>query len=145
MERIAENNERLLATAQLDGLEGRPLIVALVALVARSMLDHADILRVFMYRAIVDNEIWRRGSERSRAMSEAFEAALLEHRGELSHANPELAIDVAYRFVYNTVARHVTHGPDFESAHRLSDEELVRELGEAAADYLLAPPRAKRR
>jgi hypothetical protein len=80
-------------------------------------------------------------------LSSAFEEALLEHREELNHPDPELAIDVAFRFVYNTLVRRVTHGNTFESQRPLSDEDLIRELGEAAADYLLAPelPRQRRK
>ena len=41
----------------------------------------------------------------------------------------------------------MTHGNTFESQRPLSDEDLIRELGEAAADYLLAPelPRQRRK
>ena len=147
MAKVSEANERLRETAQLDGLKGRELIIALVELMARSTLEHADILRVFMYRALADEEIWRRGSDRSTQLSRAFEEALLDHRDELNHPDPELAIDVAFRFVYNTLVRRVTHGNTFESQRPLSDEDLIRELGEAAADYLLAPelPRQRRK
>jgi AcrR family transcriptional regulator len=147
MAKVSAANERLRETAQLEGLKGRELIIALVDLMARSTLEHADILRVFMYRALVDPEIWRRGSDRSSQLSRAFEEALLEHRDELNHPDPELAIDVAFRFVYNTLVRRVTHGDLFESQRPLSDEDLIRELGEAAADYLLAPelPRQRRK
>ncbi|MGZ4201838.1 MAG: TetR/AcrR family transcriptional regulator [Thermoleophilaceae bacterium] len=146
MAKVSAANERLRETAQLEGLKGRDLIIALVDLMARSTLEHADILRVFMYRALVDEEIWRRGSERSTELSRAFEEALLEHKDELNHPDPELAIDVAFRMVYNTLVRRVTHGNTFESQRPLSDEDLIRELGEAAADYLLAPalPRQRR-
>jgi AcrR family transcriptional regulator len=139
MARVSAANEKLRETAHLEGLKGRELITALVDLMARSTLEHADILRVFMYRAMVDPEIFRRGSERSTMLSRAFEEALLEHRDEFNHPDPELAIDVAFRFVYNTLVRRVTHGETFESQRKLADEELIRELGEAAADYLLAP------
>jgi AcrR family transcriptional regulator len=145
--KVSAANERLRETAQLEGLKGRDLIIALVDLMARSTLEHADILRVFMYRALVDEEIWRRGSDRSSQLSRAFEEALLEHKDELNHPDPELAIDVAFRMVYNTLVRRVTHGNTFESQRPLSDEDLIRELGEAAADYLLAPelPRQRRK
>jgi AcrR family transcriptional regulator len=147
MAKVSAANERLRETAQLDDLKGRELIIALVELMARSTLEHADILRVFMYRALVDEEIWQRGSERSTLLSRAFEEALLDHKDELNHPDPELAIDVAFRFIYNTLVRRVTHGNNFESQRPLSDENLIRELGEAAADYLLAPelPRQKRK
>jgi AcrR family transcriptional regulator len=147
MAKVSAANERLRDTARLDELKGRELIIALVELMARSTLEHADILRVFMYRALVDPEIWRRGSERSSALAGAFEQALLEHRDELNHPDPELAIDVAFRMAYNTLVRRVSHGDRFESQRPLSDEDLIRELGEAVADYLLAPelPRQKRK
>jgi AcrR family transcriptional regulator len=145
MARVSAANEKLRETAQLEGLKGRELIVALVDLMARSTLAHRDILRVFMYRAMVDPEIFARGSERSTMLSRAFEEALLEHKDEFSHPNPELAIDVAFRFVYNTLVRRVTHGETFESQRPLSDEDMIRELGEAAADYLLAPETPRRK
>jgi AcrR family transcriptional regulator len=145
MARVSAANEKLRETAHLEGLKGRELIIALVDLMARSTLEHADILRVFMYRAMVDEEIFRRGSERSTMLSRAFEEALLEHKDEFSHPNPELAIDVAFRFVYNTLVRRVTHGDTFESQRPLSEEDMIRELGEAAADYLLAPETPPRR
>ncbi|HEY7629435.1 MAG TPA: TetR/AcrR family transcriptional regulator [Thermoleophilaceae bacterium] len=146
-ERVTAANERLRETAQLEGLKGRELVIALVQLMARITFEHADLLRVFMYRALVDPEIWRRGSERSMALSRAFEEALLDHKDEFSHPDPELAIDMTFRFVYNSLVRRVTHGENFESPRALSEEDLIRELGEAAADYLLAPqlPRQKRK
>jgi AcrR family transcriptional regulator len=147
MAKVSAANERLRETAQLEGLEGRELIIALVELMARSTLEHADILRVFMYRALIDEEIWKRGSDRSTQLSRAFEEALLEHKDELNHPDPELAIDVAFRMVYCTLVRRVSHGDRFESQRPLTDEDLIRELGEAAADYLLAPelPRQRRK
>jgi AcrR family transcriptional regulator len=147
MAKVAAANERLRETARLHELKGRELIIALVELMARSTLEHADILRVFMYRAIVDPVIWRRGSERSSDLARAFEEALLEHKDELNHPDPELAIDVAFRMVYNTLVRRVSHGERFESQRPLSEEDLIRELGEAVADYLLAPelPRQRRK
>jgi AcrR family transcriptional regulator len=139
MERIAAEQERIAAASHREGLSSRELVETLVREMAEIMLGHAASLRVFMHRSAVDPEIWRRGSERSHALAQVFESALLEHAGELSHPAPELAIDVTYRFVYAALARRITHGPRFESPRETSDEELVRELATAAADYLLAP------
>jgi hypothetical protein len=97
---------------------------------------------------VVDRDLWKRGSAGLRHLSRTFESALLEHRDELAHPDPELAIDIAFRFVYDTLARRISHGAKFESDRDLSDEELVRELARAAADYLMGPepqPRGRRR
>jgi AcrR family transcriptional regulator len=138
MERIAAEQQRIAAASQREGLSSRELIETLVSELAQIMLGHAASLRVFMHRSAIDPEIWRRGSERSHTLAQVFESALLEHSAELSHPDPELAIDVTYRFVYASLARRITHGPSFESPRATSDDELVRELAKAAADYLLA-------
>jgi len=138
MERIGERQQQIEADSHREGLTGRELVETLVRDMAELMLSERAILRVFMLRAASDDVIWRRGAERSHILADVFETALLEHRDELAHPHPELAIDVAYRFVYCTLARRITHGDDFESPRALSDEQLIAELAAAAADYLLA-------
>lgn len=140
MERLAADNARLEAASDRAGLTPRELIETLVREMAHTMLGNAAVLRVFMHRAQVDPEIWRRGAERSHELARAFEGVLLAHRDELCHPDPELAIDVAYRFVYCALARRITHGPAFESEREISDEAYVAELATAAAKYLVQSP-----
>src|ERR1700758_5344762 len=57
--------------------------------------------------------------ERETAWTEAagrFARAVLKLREDLRHPEPELAVDLAYRMVYYTIARRITHGPKFESS-----------------------------
>jgi AcrR family transcriptional regulator len=151
MERMNLESLSLQDTARREDVAGRELVVALVQELADNVLGNAATLRVFMHRAVVDRDLWKRGSAGLRHLSRTFESALLEHRDELAHPNPELAIDIAFRFVYDTLARRISHGAKFESDRDLSDEELVRELARAAADYLMGPepapkgPRGKAR
>jgi len=150
MEEMVQEEERIKRDATREGLAVRELLEMLVTDMAHVMLDNAPFLRVFMRQAPFDSEIWRRGAKHSQVFADVFEQSLLLHAAEFSHPNPELAIDVAYRFVYCTLARRITHGPVFESARPVSDIELVHELGRAVADYLVgpeiaAPKRARRR
>ena len=148
MERMNLESLSLRDTARREGISGRELVVALVQEMADNVLGNAATLRVFMHRAVVDRDLWKRGSAGLRHLSRTFESALLEHRDELAHPDPELAIDIAFRFVYDTLARRISHGAKFESDRDLSDEELVRELARAAADYLMGPeppPKGRRR
>jgi AcrR family transcriptional regulator len=135
MQRLAHENERMTTVA---GKTPRAVIEALVRQTATIMLGNAAVLRVFMQRAPVDGEIWRRGSERSHDLADAFARALQTHKAALAHDDPELAIDIAYRIVYSALARRLTHGTRFESAREVSDTVFVRELSRAVADYLLA-------
>lgn len=138
MERIAVRQQRIEVDSRRDGLNGQELVETLVRDMAELMLSESATLRVFMQRAASDDVIWQRGAERSHVLAGVFETALLAHRDQLAHPDPEVAIDVAYRFVYCTLARRITHGPRFESDHDLADERLVTELAAAAADYLLS-------
>jgi AcrR family transcriptional regulator len=121
-----------------DGLAPRERIVMLVTELANQMLVHGSDLRVFMRQAAVNPDIWQRGSEKSQATADQFRRAVLEHPGDIGHPDPELAIDVAFRMMYCTIARRLTHGPHFESGRDVSDEQLVTELARAIADYLSA-------
>jgi AcrR family transcriptional regulator len=120
-----------------ESLPPRERVEMLVRELAGQMLTHGADLRVFMRQAAVNPEIWERGSEKSQATADVFRHALLEHPEDIGHPDPELAIDVAFRMMYCTIARRITHGPRFESGRELSDDALVTELARAIADYLL--------
>ena len=129
--------EQLLRDAARPELGPRERVETIVADLATTILSHSEVLRVFMRQAPLHSEIWRRGAETSQATAKGFARAILEHREDLRHPDPELAVDVAYRMVYCTVVRRITHGPNFESARTVADKRLVRELSRAVADYLL--------
>jgi hypothetical protein len=46
-------------------------------------------------------------------------------------------VDIAWRMIYSTVARRITHGPVFESRRSVSEKQLNTELARAISDYLL--------
>jgi AcrR family transcriptional regulator len=131
-----EEDDGLRAIAEED-LAPRERIEAIVAYLANDLLAHRHILQVFMGEAPRTAYWSHRGSEKSQQTAVRFTRAVLELREHLGHPEPELAVDVAYRIVYSTIARRITHGPKFESARQVSDKKLVRELARAVADYLL--------
>jgi AcrR family transcriptional regulator len=138
-ERMAQENLRIERASRREDLQGRALVEALVHELATTVLGNADTLRVFMHRAVVDQNFWDRGSQGLRRLSATFEGALGERREVIRHPDPDLAIDMAFRLVYDTLARRISHGPDFESDRQVADDVLVRELARAAADYLIGP------
>ena len=123
----------------------RGVILEAVQAVADIFRGNEDLLRAFMHLGAVDDEIARRGSESSIDLARRFETTVLAHRDELTHPDPETAVDVAYRMAYCTFARQVMYGPEFESDRTISWDELVAEVGSACAAYLLQERATKSR
>ena len=121
----------------LAELAPRERIETIVTASATSMLTHGDVLRVFMTQAPMHPTIWDRGAEKSHANYAEFASAVLARREDVHHPQPELAVDIAWRILYCTVARRITHGAKFESPRSVDDKTLVRETARAIADYLL--------
>jgi AcrR family transcriptional regulator len=128
------------AVAALDGRPAREVIVEAVRTIAGIFRGNEPLLRAFMHLGAVDEEISRRGSEASTDLAKQFEATILGHGDEIAHPSPETAVDVAFRMAYCTFARQVMYGPTFESNRPIGWDELVDEVGNACAAYLLAKP-----
>jgi AcrR family transcriptional regulator len=136
-ERISAEQDDLLRELGTRGLGPDELVREAVAAVARVFRTHGELLHVFMLRASLNATIHARGAEASARHAEAFERLLLQHRDAIAHDDPELAVDVAFRLVYSTLARRVMRGDSFESQRPLPWDQLVTELGEVCTRYLL--------
>jgi AcrR family transcriptional regulator len=142
MESLAPEHDALAA---IDGRPARDVIADAVRAVAEIFHTNENLLRAFMHLGAVDDEIAKRGSESSTELAKQFEAAVLRHRDEITHREPEKAVDVAFRMAYCTFARQVMYGPKFESARKIRWNDLVDEVGAACAAYLLASDSSRRR
>lgn len=131
-----------LAEHDARTVDARATIIAAVRRLGEIFLRRKDLLRAFMHLGAVDDVIAARGSESSIDLAHRFVEAILEHRGEIRHPDPELAVDVAYRMAYCTFARQVMYGSTFESDRPIEWPELVDEVGSACVAYLLCEPDA---
>lgn len=139
MQTMSQDNDSLGELAASAG-GAAAAVAAVVAGMARVMNDNRKALRAFMHLGAVDEVISARGSRASIALSKTFKRALLPHAAEFRHPDPEVALDVAFRIAYSTLARQVMYGPVFESDRRLGWKRLVDEIGAACAAYLLSAP-----
>jgi AcrR family transcriptional regulator len=135
MERLTGPEEEVAAAPGGDA-DLAAVVARGVHALADSMDRERKLLRVFMVRGAVDPSIARPGSESSRATGRAFKTAVLTHRGEIGHEDPELAADIAFRMVYDVLARQVMHGATFESDRPVAWDQLVAELIAAVLAYL---------
>ena len=138
VEEIArENAEALTEDGAWEAMGTRELIVEAVREMGRQMLNHELILRRIMNRAPVDAVIRARGDAQIRRLGERWEELLRRRESEYRHPEPDLAIEVAFRMVFATVARRVALGAQFGAPHEVSDRRLLDEVGRAVAAYLL--------
>ena len=124
-----------------ENLEPRELIVEAVRDMTSVMLRHHKILRVFMNRSPVDEAIRGRAREQIQNLATRWEELLRQHAKAITHPEPELAIEIAFRMAFATFQRRVQFGPDFGAYEKVSDEKLLDEVGQAIAAYLLEPKR----
>jgi AcrR family transcriptional regulator len=138
VEEIArENAEALTEDGAWEAMGTRELIVEAVREMGRQMLNHELILRRIMNRAPVDAVIRARGDAQIRRLGERWEELVRRRESEYRHPEPDLAIEVAFRMVFATVARRVALGAQFGAPHEVSDQRLLDEVGRAVAAYLL--------
>jgi AcrR family transcriptional regulator len=133
------------AVGAVEGPTGttREVVAQAVRMVAEIFRGSEQLLRAFMHLGAVDDEISRRGSENSTDLARQFRATVLARRDEITHPDPETAVDVAFRMAYCTFARQVMYGPTFESDRPIPWNDLVDEVGNACAAYLLGAPAAR--
>ena len=145
-DRFMAESERWPGFDELDGrddLSTRELIHAAVTEIGHVFQANARLLRVFMHRGIVDDAVAARSSESVSLFSDIFERLLLTRRSEIAHTDPDLAVDVAFRMAWGTLARQIMYWPTFESRRSVEWDTLVRELGDACAAYLLGARQGK--
>lgn len=122
-----------------DGALGE-LVLAAVTVVGELFRRHESLLRVFMAHADHDATVTESGSDSTVRLRDLFAGVLLARGGEITHPEPEKAVDVSFRMVYDTLARRVIRGPGWESRRELAWDELVQELALAATAYLRCNP-----
>jgi AcrR family transcriptional regulator len=140
LDRRAADRDELLGAVDPHHGSAADVIAATVAAQAELLRRHQKLFRVFMVRAESDRPTLERGASSSDANARVFAELLLTRRDEIRHPEPELAVDVAYRLVFDTLARRIMRGATFESSRLIEWEALVRELARACAAYLLHPP-----
>jgi AcrR family transcriptional regulator len=135
------SSERGLTDDQAAKLDTAALIRRAIADIVATFQRRGELLRVFMLRSAIDDGVHHQAHESISRQFRRFRGLLMTRAGEFSHSDPDLAIDVAFRMVWATVSRRVTHGPSFETSRALSWKRMREELGDACVAYLLCAPR----
>jgi AcrR family transcriptional regulator len=138
---VSENRPRLQDPEAWQDLDAHAAVLGIVDEIGELFKLNEPLLRVFMHRGIVDTVVATRSSASVSRFHDEVVAILLTKRDAIAHEDPELAIDVAFRMAWGTLARQIMYWPTFESRRTVAWDTLVQELGRACAAYLLGESR----
>lgn len=123
-----------------DNYTGCPpdaVIAAAVTCTIETMRAYAQPLRALILYAPSDQRVMDRGEASSQALQKHFSDLILTQRAAITHPDPVLAADIAFRMVYGTGTHRVALGETFESPLSFGWQVLTDELTRACAGYLL--------
>lgn len=142
LERIDAEQLAIIAKVRESASDLRDLTMRVVEALAESLRSHAPILRPFMLRAPMDASTSDQGKASYGRIAEAVQAALLSHREEIRHPDPERAAASAFRLMYAAIARYLGFGAVAETAGEGDWADLKRDLGHMCAAFLMTSPPA---
>ncbi len=106
-----------------------------------SLRSYSGVLRQVFEGQMRDHVMQERGRLSINLGMRVFRSVIQPHRGEIGHADPDLAIEVAF-YIMNAVAMRRVRSPGSDQIFEHIDWEVLEvEMETALAGYLLAQPR----
>lgn len=100
------------------------------------LANHAQLLRMIMLRASIDEAVSEPGKETAQHSADMSAGAILRFRDEIKSANAELKAHTVFRIIFATLAREFGLGSTAESADDLAWPMVRAELAAVALAYL---------
>src|SRR5262249_14093971 len=131
--------QRVEALADASRWENAPT-VAIVDAVVPALVERTrerwQLPAAFLVPAVEDPVIREGGLRFRRRVEERLRALLLPRRAEMTHPDPGLAIDLGIQTAFALMQQHVLIEETEAGGHRLSDDELRRELATLFLRYV---------
>lgn len=138
VEGILARAGRELDSKRMAGASARTVVRTYIGLAVTAFRTHKGVLQqvALRTRTSSDEHFKRRIREANAFLHGRFRALLKERRSEISHPDPDLAVDLGLTFVSAAMREYVLFAefrPDFRP---VKDGRLVRELTDAFCAYL---------
>lgn len=134
--------QRILATwaVALDRARGEAVLAGIITVVVTDLnaflRANEPMLRVIGTRNLADERVGAISRSVGRLLVAPLSELLLQHRDEIKHPNPDLAVDVGFRMVYATLQQTIQYGDVQPTEQSASWEQLADELARAYLAYL---------
>lgn len=139
---ISQRVEALADARRWRNASTAEIVEAAVTELVTITRERRHMIAAFLVRAIEDPVIREGGLQFRRRVEERIGALLLPRRGEMSHPNPALAIDLGIQTAFALMQQHVLIEETQAGGRALSDAELRRELATMFLRYLGIAPGA---
>jgi AcrR family transcriptional regulator len=106
----------------------------------RIAVRHRASILFFVATSATDTPLRNQGLAANPAFAAAFSAAVGPFRAEIAHAQPERAVDVAFRILFAMFVQRALFTPREATGRSLSEAAIAREITNCLVAYLRAPP-----
>jgi AcrR family transcriptional regulator len=107
-----------------------------IRILMRRVTEELELSRAFMMNSVFDPVLRERGERVNRERREALIQVLLKHRSEIGHADPVLAISMAYGIYAAVLRGRMVFGQEHELYYGIDTETILTELQRALYLYL---------
>ncbi len=129
--------DQLVDSRRWSGASASAIVTAATSELVSVVRERKAVLAAFLWRAAQDSEVLEEGlAFREQATVRVRELLLSECRDEFTHADPELAIDLAVQAAFAFMQQHIVVGETRSGDRVLSDEELAQELARMVCAYV---------
>jgi hypothetical protein len=101
------------------------------------LLSESELYRAFIVGAVFDPQVRVQGERANADRGEVVARVLMEHRGQIRHPEPELAVRWVYAHSMAALRERITYGEAAKLSGGFADEAMVRELTRSAVSYLM--------
>ena len=133
----AATSEAILALERWEGRSIPEIIRETVTFVVRTYREREGLIRAFLVRAGLDEEVRERSLAFAQLLGEQLRKLILARRKELLHPAPAIAAEFSIRVIHGVLQARALTGDHGESGQiKLTDEQIITELIHAVLAYL---------
>jgi AcrR family transcriptional regulator len=111
-------------------------VTRIVRVLSSHLLSEPELFRAFILEAVFDAGVRAQGERTNAARRTKVMEVLLDHRSEIRHPDPVLAVRWFYSFCMAILRERITFGEAAELSGGFSDETLITELTRTGMAYL---------
>jgi AcrR family transcriptional regulator len=111
-------------------------VYSAVDVLIRNVVGERELSRAFMTLSVTDPLLRANGERINRERRVIFNEIMMRHAAEIGHADPELAVDIAYGMYAAVIRGRLVFGSEHELYYGIDSPTLYREIKQAIFLYL---------